>query len=369
MQEISFGAIASLNDKRTITSEMLDKAEALPPISKEILLDYDSVKDLSNQRQLGVCTGCGTRMGCEQAYAIARAVELGYRYSFRISDYWLYLIGKVTVDGNLTEGSSALTMLKAANKVGCPSQDIFNKYPLAVNGSYADFIAHFKQTYGGKIPQEVLDDAGKYKIPGYYRVNIDPISIAREINKGKLLISRFTVGDNTYTDLKGHATWDKAVLSPLKAPTRIDGGHLWCITGYKGLDENQVCKIVNSWSEEWCDKGYIDFVFKVHAHTFFTEAWAIGDIPLEILEEKKRDDFKVDLKYGMTHPDVKRLQEFLNTHGYYVATHGDGSIGKETDYFGRLTQSALIKFQISKNIHPHIGYFGKITRGIINSIK
>ena len=369
MQNISFGALASLNDKRTITADMLDKAEALPPLAREILLDYQTAIKLYNQQQIGECTACGTGKACEHAYAVARAVELGYKKSFRISDYWLYLIGKVTVDGNLVEGSSALTMLKAANKVGCPSQEMFDKYPLRVNGSYAEFVAHFKQTYGGRIPQEILDDAAKYRIPGYYKVEVDPISIAREINKDKLVICRFTVGNNTYTDLQGHATWNKDVLSPLKAPTRIDGGHLWCITGYKGLDENQVCRIVNSWSEEWCDNGYIDFVFKVHAPKYFTEAWAIGDIPSEILEEKKRDDFKVDLKKGMDHPDVKRLQEFLNAHGFPVASTGAGSPGKETTSFGTLTQNALIKFQLNKKIKPSIGYFGSITRGIVNGIK
>lgn len=369
MQNISFGAIESLNDKRTITADMLDQASGIDtPNSCEILLNFHTVDDLCNQRQLGVCTACATRMACEDAFAVARAVELGYKQSFRISEYWLYLIGKVGVDGNLAEGSSALTMLKAANNTGCPKKSIEAQFPLKVDGSYADFIADFKNSYGGKIPQAVLDDAGLNKIAGYYKVTVDPVSIAKEIVKGKLVIARFTVGDNTYTDLKGHATWDKSVLSPLKAPTRIDGGHLWCICGYRELDAAQIFKIVNSWSEQWCDKGYIDFEFNTQK-PYFTEAWCIGDIPAEKLEELKRYDFKNDLKLGMTHPDVKLMQKFLNENGYPVSFSGAGSKGKETEYFGTLTQAALIKFQISKSINPHIGYFGKITRGIVNAIK
>ena len=369
MQEFSFGAKESLNDNRTITSDMLDMAGGLPPEQGEILLNYPTVHDLSNQRQLGVCTACATRMACEDAFAVSKAVEQGYKQSFRISEYWLYLMGKLFVDGNLNEGSSSFSMLKTANKYGCPSTSIEFAYPLKTDGSYAQFIADFNRTYGGKIPQAVLDDASMNKIPGYYKVAVDPVAIAREITKGKLVIARFVVGDNTYRDIYGNTSWSASALSPLRAPKYIDGGHLWCITGYKGLDTNQVCKIVNSWSRLWCDNGYIEFVFKTQVPNYFTEAWAVGDVPAELIEEKKKNDFKVNLKKGMTHPDVKKLQVFLNENGFTVAKTGAGSKGNETDFFGTLTQNAVIRFQIARKINPAVGYFGPITRGVVNAIK
>ena len=42
---------------------------------------------------------------------------------------------------------------------------------------------------------------------------------------------------------------------------------------------------------------------------------------------------------------VKTLQQFLNTHGFPVATSGSGSPGKETETFGNLTVKAVQKFQ------------------------
>ncbi len=73
-----------------------------------------------------------------------------------------------------------------------------------------------------------------------------------------------------------------------------------------------------------------------------------------------------NLSSGMVHPDVKELQKYLNTHGFLVAQNGPGSIGNETIKFGALTKSALIKFQIANKISPAVGFFGPITRGVVN---
>jgi peptidoglycan hydrolase-like protein with peptidoglycan-binding domain len=70
----------------------------------------------------------------------------------------------------------------------------------------------------------------------------------------------------------------------------------------------------------------------------------------------------------MTHTDVKELQKFLNNNGYLVSASGSGSNGNETNYFGLKTKLALIKFQLSKNIKPSIGWFYPITRGIVNGM-
>jgi hypothetical protein len=75
-----------------------------------------------------------------------------------------------------------------------------------------------------------------------------------------------------------------------------------------------------------------------------------------------------NLFLGNTDPEVKMLQQFLNIRGYTVTVSGPGSPGKETDYFGNATKSALIKFQINNNINP-TGNFGPITRELVNSIK
>jgi hypothetical protein len=76
--------------------------------------------------------------------------------------------------------------------------------------------------------------------------------------------------------------------------------------------------------------------------------------------------FTRNLSVGMTHPDVKELQKFLNANGSVVATTGSGSLGKETSYFGPATKAALIKFQKAKKIDPASGFFGPISRSVVN---
>jgi hypothetical protein len=72
--------------------------------------------------------------------------------------------------------------------------------------------------------------------------------------------------------------------------------------------------------------------------------------------------FTRDLEFGMRGADVRELQRFLNANGFVIAESGDGSPGKETQYFGALTRAALAKYQVAKGITPTAGYLGPKTR-------
>ncbi len=83
-----------------------------------------------------------------------------------------------------------------------------------------------------------------------------------------------------------------------------------------------------------------------------------------------------DLKLSDTGEDVRTLQLFLNTHGFTVATVGEGSPGYESTFFGPATEQALKKFQnahSAKVLTPFgltsgTGYLGAKTRELINSM-
>ena len=77
--------------------------------------------------------------------------------------------------------------------------------------------------------------------------------------------------------------------------------------------------------------------------------------------------FKANLTVGSLGSEVKALQEFLNAHGYTVATSGAGSPGNETTRFGAATKAALIKYQKAKGITPSVGYFGAKTRAAVEA--
>jgi hypothetical protein len=67
------------------------------------------------------------------------------------------------------------------------------------------------------------------------------------------------------------------------------------------------------------------------------------------------------LKLKMIGNDVKALQIYLNTHGFLLATSGQGSSGKETTLFGQLTKKAVIKFQLANGLKGD-GVVGPLTQ-------
>jgi len=76
--------------------------------------------------------------------------------------------------------------------------------------------------------------------------------------------------------------------------------------------------------------------------------------------------FTRPLKQGDRGDDVKRLQQFLNAHGFSIATTGPGSPGNETNYFGLATKRAVVQFQTMYRsdilapvgLNTATGYFG-----------
>ena len=78
-------------------------------------------------------------------------------------------------------------------------------------------------------------------------------------------------------------------------------------------------------------------------------------------------DLTYNLTLYQTNPEVKVLQQFLNAHGFTVASTGSGSPGNENNYFGVKTYQALIKFQKSVGL-PATGWLGPSTRAKISSL-
>lgn len=79
-----------------------------------------------------------------------------------------------------------------------------------------------------------------------------------------------------------------------------------------------------------------------------------------------------NLSKGSRGASVKSLQQFLNTHGFVIATTGPGSPGNETDLFGNLTVKAVQKLQEQYGIAspgiPGYGTVGPKTRAKINEL-
>lgn len=84
--------------------------------------------------------------------------------------------------------------------------------------------------------------------------------------------------------------------------------------------------------------------------------------PVATSAQSMTNAFNTNLKLGARGADVVALQSFLESKGLLTMPAG---VAK--GYFGGLTKSAVVAFQISKGVTPASGYFGPLTRAAANS--
>jgi len=103
----------------------------------------------------------------------------------------------------------------------------------------------------------------------------------------------------------------------------------------------------------------------------------LGENLQQIINLPFAEPFTKYLNYKQTDADVKRLQILLNSDPDTKLTDsGVGSSDKETNYFGPLTKSAVIKFQEKYaadilspwNLIRGTGFIGKTTLAKINEL-
>lgn len=337
---ISFGAYESKKDNRDIEShQILDKADLIPE-KFDIDIDYHT-----NQRAIGICTASSI---CNALYKM---------YGIHFSHQFIYTLGKKLIDKNNIEGSSIRTMLTIVNKYGA--------LPLSMNPQ-DDTRKSLNDYMNVTFTDEQMKEALKYRV-NFAKCRLDPVGFAEDLYKSKYgLITRMdTGGGNFYTP-----SWDKNDLQYLRKPTAPLGGHAIVVKGYDGLNEGQIRTLHNSWGGRenpttdsglvWSDDGDLKYEYKTQK-PHVTEAWVITPYSPAI-QELKKEAFKINLKQGMTHPDVKRLQVWLNNNGFTVIEKG-----KETEFFGNLTKKAVIQFQKKYGI-IQTGNFFELTRGKLNSM-
>ncbi len=86
---------------------------------------------------------------------------------------------------------------------------------------------------------------------------------------------------------------------------------------------------------------------------------AVGEVDGQTRQKISEVLFPRELMLRMNGTDVKNLQLFLNSAGFLIAKEGPGALGKETTYFGPLTEGALIQFQKT--------FIKDFTRGVLDS--
>jgi hypothetical protein len=249
--EIGFGADPSKADKR-------DARDAELSLAYPFAAAYDTHIDMLNveyQRKVGACTA-----------SLKSYVEyLYYRKTgkyVRLSMAFLYVVTKLYIDQNLTEGSSLRSALKAAQKYGVATEDSF---PTDFTKSHAEFLMQ-------PIPKGAWDSALEYRIGGYVSIPVERSCMAAAIDKYGLLYARYEVGSEWYTAKDGRVSWRKEDVLPLRAPKSVISGHAIILSGYDLTSEKAAIRGRNTWSDQWADRGNF---LAYHEDYPITEAWAV----------------------------------------------------------------------------------------------
>lgn len=200
-------------------------------------------------------------------------------------------------------------------------------------------------------PTQAEKDSAKKWSAGFVTVNQGDLSSIKQaiIKEGVITIS---------LDHDG-SVWNRRT-GKLKAPKNPTGRHYITLYGYEDKNGDTILYFINSWGEDWGDDGKGQFNWADYS-THSYDVLVFTDVPNDLIEKAKNTQFlfTMDLKLGMTHPHVAKLQERLRDEGFY-------KYPEITGYFGPVTKQAAIDYQKANGIKPAEGYVGPITRAKLN---
>lgn len=365
-------SIPSLPDYRLVNVEHLagaaPEATALPALFH---IDFSQVPDLF-QSKIGACTN--------HAYAeilIKRNLRLKGAVK-KISPRFGYTLCKIE-DGLATtdpdnQGTYCNMPFKIGVKYGFCTEDIIP------NNTELSFNEYIYNRDIKNIPTEAFTQAAENKIPGYAQVgSYNNISEA-QLKQG-LMVSLdgvsicLPVGSEWWTSASGVVSWDSKDILPIRKMVAYESGHDVTMTGWETEAGTGRCKVYfrNHWSKDWGDQD--NGWFYLDQHTL-SEAWIVTEIPDALLAILKslpaQKDFKhtwaADLDVGSTGADVSALQIALKIVGTFPFNQ------PITEYFGPITQSAMIAFQKEYKvttpdaIASANGRFGPLSRAALNKL-
>ncbi|MCS6832649.1 MAG: C1 family peptidase, partial [Flammeovirgaceae bacterium] len=297
---IAWGLLACGNPSGSVQEEiskgcqldqkLFDKSEVFEPLASSLpenrlprhfSLERYAPKRLSQGRQ-GSCTAWAAAYAATtilHAYAFGKNPnEIAYSPS--------YIYNQLT-RGRCT-GTHIGTTLDLMAQVGLVD---FDEFP------YTD------QTCSSLPDGSIIQKAKNNRIKGYnrltksdndYKVDID--AIKQNIAQGAPVITGIPVG-GTFYQLRGKKLW-KPTPSDYEALERtmdghiVDdggsdsfGGHALCIIGYDDLFEGGAFQFMNSWGEDWGDRGLFWMTYKDYEYfcnKYYGEAYGLYPIPQRV---------------------------------------------------------------------------------------
>lgn len=309
--KLGFGAYPSEPDYRDVKDYHV--AEAIP--YPDAFTDDLSEIPVTMQNELGICTA-NLCYKIESLYA-KRGIIV------RLSRRFLYNVTKHYIDGNTTEGSSLRSALKAAYKYGVAPEVLV---PTDTTLPYEEFVSV------SQWPDNVWQEALKYRIGGYISVGTDKDSLSSAISQYGALYAMFQCGSTWWLP-----SWKSCL--PIEKPVNVVSGHAVVPFSYDATFPKNHMILRNSWSTDWGNQGNGDFFCDDYGPT---EAWAVtlapivNDLPSA---SEFNHAFNTDMAFGQTSDEVKALQTFLKIKGYF-------DYPTATGYYGAVTEASVYKFQL-----------------------
>lgn len=299
------------------------------PLPEKVSLEEFAPKRL-NQGQQGSCVAWAS------AYA-ARTILEARRTgkdpnSVRFSPSFMY--NQISIDHNTCQGSYIkLAMDNMMGQGAVPFNDF----------KYDDSDCNREPS------SQLKAQAQAYKIKGFQRLTEDggnPIkemlSIKQNLAQGSPVIIGMMVGGTFMGEMRGQDVW---------FPTNGDysksgfGGHAMCIIGYDDYKEGGAFRIMNSWGEDWGDKGFF-WIRYSDFREFNVESY--GLYPMGNAKAKKETVFKGD--FGIVLNNGKELPIQRRSANYFECTQ-------------KITKNDKFKVQLTNNIECYIYIFGEETDG------
>lgn len=228
-----------------------------------------------------------------------------------------------------------------------------------------------------KEPSRSLkDQANEFKIKGFQRLTDDKhsriqemLAIKQNLAQGSPVIIGMMVGGTFMSDMVGRDTW---------IPTNNDysqrgfGGHAMCVIGYDDYKEGGSFQIMNSWGEDWGNKGifwirYTDFrEFNMESYGLYP----MGDAS-DKLQAKFTGSFglnkmdKTDHSKVVQSIDLKRVRDNYFETSSYITTNDKfkveftNNVECYTYIFGQeLDGTSYVLFPYTEKHSPYCGITG-----------
>lgn len=202
-----------------------------------------------------------------------------------------------------------------------------------------------------RVPNsQELASGRQYRIKGYNRLTVgasdykpDILAIKQNLAQGAPVVIGMMVGGSFMSGMLGRDTW---------RPTQSDysmrgfGGHAMCVIGYDDNKEGGSFQIMNSWSEDWGNRGIAWVRYRDFEH-FTKEAY--GLYPMG--STNAQDANKMQVKFGLLD----------------LASQGTIALSQKDDVTFKtvkpLKKGDKFKVLIANSIECYVYVFGQETNG------